>query len=96
MGRSARDRDRRLWRDERRAGAERAPKDHGRHHGVSEAVYLQTRRHFAFAARGPIDIKGRGRMATYWLLGRAGKAQASRSAMKSRKAVMREDSAVLR
>ncbi len=38
---------------------------------VSEAVYLQTRQHFSFAAREPIDIKGRGRMATYWLLGPA-------------------------
>jgi len=63
---------------------------------VSEAVYLQTRQHFSFAAREPIHIKGRGRMSTYWLLGRAGEAQDSRSAMKSRKAVMREDSAVLR
>lgn len=36
---------------------------------VSEAVYLQTRQHFDFAAREPIEIKGRGRMATYWLLG---------------------------
>ena len=36
---------------------------------VSEAVYLQTRQHFAFAAREPIELKGRGRMATYWLLG---------------------------
>jgi adenylate cyclase len=39
---------------------------------VSEAVYLQTHRHFSFAAREPIDIKGRGRMSTYWLLGRTG------------------------
>jgi len=38
---------------------------------VSEAVYLQTRQHFDFAAREPIEIKGRGRMATYWLLGPA-------------------------
>jgi class 3 adenylate cyclase len=37
---------------------------------VSEAVYLQTRQHFSFVAREPIEIKGRGRMATYWLLGR--------------------------
>jgi adenylate cyclase len=36
---------------------------------VSEAVYLQTRQHFSFAAREPIELKGRGRMATYWLLG---------------------------
>jgi class 3 adenylate cyclase len=36
---------------------------------VSETVYLQTRQHFAFAAREPIELKGRGRMATYWLLG---------------------------
>lgn len=43
---------------------------------VSEAVYLQTRQHFAFAARGPIDVKGRGRMSTYWLLDRAAVAAA--------------------
>jgi class 3 adenylate cyclase len=65
---------------------------------VSEAVYLQTRQHFAFTAREPIHIKGRGRMSTYWLLGRAGAdaAQACRPAMKPGKAVMREDSAVSR
>lgn len=56
---------------------------------VSEAVYLQTRQHFAFAAREPVDIKGRGRMSTYWLLGRAGRAQAGRAAMKSANAVTR-------
>jgi class 3 adenylate cyclase len=38
---------------------------------VSEAVYQQTRQYFSFAAREPIDIKGRGRMCTYWLLGPA-------------------------
>ena len=38
---------------------------------VSEAVYLQTRCHFDFSAREPIEVKGRGRMATYWLLGPA-------------------------
>lgn len=36
---------------------------------VTEAVYLQTRHRFAFAAREPIAIKGRGTMSTYWLLG---------------------------
>jgi adenylate cyclase len=56
---------------------------------VSEAVYLQTRQHFSFEARQPIDIKGRGRMSTYWLLGRAGTARAGRPAVKSRNAVMR-------
>ncbi len=56
---------------------------------VSEAVYLQTRQHFAFEAREPIDIKGRGRMATYWLRARAGTAQAGRPAMKPANAVMR-------
>jgi adenylate cyclase len=63
---------------------------------VSEAVYLQTRQYFSSTAREPIHIMGRGRMSTYWLLGRAGDAQAGRPAVKSRKAVMREDGAVLR
>ncbi len=36
---------------------------------VSEAVYLQTRHLFSFDAREPMEIKGRGRLSTYWLLG---------------------------
>ena len=36
---------------------------------VSEAVYLQLRERFAFSARVPLEIKGRGLMSTYWLLG---------------------------
>ena len=37
---------------------------------VTEAVYLQTRDSFEFSAREPIELKGRGRMSTYWLRGR--------------------------
>ncbi len=39
---------------------------------VTEAVYLQTRNSFEFSAREPIELKDRGRMSTYWLLGRTG------------------------
>lgn len=42
--------------------------EHGAIH-VTEAVYLQTRERFEFSAREPIDLRGRGRMSTYWLLG---------------------------
>jgi len=38
---------------------------------VTEAVYLQTRESFEFSAREPINLRDRGRMSTYWLLGRA-------------------------
>jgi adenylate cyclase len=37
---------------------------------VTEAVYHQTREQFDFRARAPMEIKGRGSMSTYWLLGR--------------------------
>ncbi len=36
---------------------------------VTDAVYQQTRERFEFAAREPVEIKGRGVMPTYWLLG---------------------------
>lgn len=36
---------------------------------VTEAVYRQARDAFAFEARGLVDIKGRGPMPTYWLVG---------------------------
>ncbi|MBI2769195.1 MAG: adenylate/guanylate cyclase domain-containing protein [Burkholderiales bacterium] len=36
---------------------------------VSEAVCLQAREAFGFKAREPIELRGRGPMATYWLLG---------------------------
>lgn len=36
---------------------------------VTENVMQQTRDHFAFQPREPMEIKGRGVMATYWLLG---------------------------
>jgi class 3 adenylate cyclase len=36
---------------------------------VTENVMQQTREHFAFQPREPMEIKGRGVMATYWLLG---------------------------
>ncbi|MEP6792562.1 MAG: adenylate/guanylate cyclase domain-containing protein [Ramlibacter sp.] len=40
---------------------------------VSEAVVLQTREAFSFSARDPVvEIRGRGPMATYWLLGTKG------------------------
>jgi len=38
---------------------------------VTDAVYLQTRDRFAFEAREPMDIHGRGLMSTHWLLGPA-------------------------
>ena len=41
----------------------------GRIH-VTEAVFLQARDQFDFEERAPIDVKGRGRMTTYWLAGR--------------------------
>lgn len=36
---------------------------------VTEAVYLQARDLFAFSAREPLQIRGRGTMSTWWLLG---------------------------
>jgi class 3 adenylate cyclase len=36
---------------------------------VTEAVYLQTRGKFEFSAREPLEIKGGGTLATWWLLG---------------------------
>ncbi|RYX94067.1 MAG: adenylate/guanylate cyclase domain-containing protein [Comamonadaceae bacterium] len=38
---------------------------------VTDAVYAQTREHFAFKAREPVAIKGRESLPTYWLLGRS-------------------------
>lgn len=38
---------------------------------VTDAVYAQTREHFAFKARELVPIKGRESLPTYWLLGRA-------------------------
>jgi adenylate cyclase len=38
---------------------------------VTETVYHQTRDQFAFTPREPMEIKGRGRMSTYWLTGLA-------------------------
>jgi adenylate cyclase len=37
---------------------------------VTEATYLRLRDTFRFEARGPIDVKGKGRLPTYLLLGR--------------------------
>ncbi len=42
----------------------------GRIH-VTDATYLRLRSQFAFEARGEIEIKGKGRMATYLLIGRS-------------------------
>ncbi|RZJ24609.1 MAG: adenylate/guanylate cyclase domain-containing protein [Haliea sp.] len=36
---------------------------------VTEAVVAQTRERFCFEARAPVEIKGRGPMPTWWLLG---------------------------
>jgi urea transport system substrate-binding protein len=38
---------------------------------VTEAVYERLRDRYEFEARGPIEIKGRGSMFTYWLTGRS-------------------------
>ncbi|NJO19612.1 MAG: adenylate/guanylate cyclase domain-containing protein, partial [Spirulinaceae cyanobacterium RM2_2_10] len=37
---------------------------------VTAAMYERLRDHYAFAERGEIGIKGKGKMHTYWLLGR--------------------------
>lgn len=50
---------------------------------VTEAVYLQTRDIFDFSAREPIELKGRGRMSTYWLLGRAPQRRLARNSVES-------------
>ncbi|RYY95974.1 MAG: adenylate/guanylate cyclase domain-containing protein [Comamonadaceae bacterium] len=36
---------------------------------VTEAVARQAAHHYAFATRGPVDLQGRGRVATAWLVG---------------------------
>ncbi len=36
---------------------------------VTEAVYLQAKESFSFSAREPLEIRGRGKMSTWWLLG---------------------------
>ncbi len=38
---------------------------------VTEAVYSQVKRLFTFAPRGPMEVRGRGTMATWWLTARA-------------------------
>jgi len=43
---------------------------------VTQAVFLQAGGSFTFEAREPVEIKGRGSMATWWLTGRATAAQA--------------------
>ena len=37
---------------------------------VTEAIYERLKDRFSFAERGQIDVKGRGDMTTYWLLGK--------------------------
>lgn len=41
---------------------------------VTDSVYRQTQGRFAFEARGPVALKGRESMPTYWLLGPAAEA----------------------
>ncbi|MES2415915.1 MAG: adenylate/guanylate cyclase domain-containing protein [Pseudomonadota bacterium] len=36
---------------------------------VTEAIYLQGKELFSFSAREPLEIRGRGKISTYWLLG---------------------------
>jgi class 3 adenylate cyclase len=38
---------------------------------VTDAVVQQATAHYTFAGRGLIELQGRGRMLTYWLVGRA-------------------------
>jgi len=41
---------------------------------VTETTYLRLRERFTFEKRGPITVKGKGELVTYFLLGREAKA----------------------
>ncbi|MCG9887062.1 MAG: DUF3365 domain-containing protein [Cyanobacteria bacterium] len=48
---------------------------------VTKAVYERLKDSYDFEARGPVEVKGRGQMETYWLLGRKGEPRGEKAAI---------------